>query len=78
MQYHTHAITRYQQVGARVTGGDIYGLVHENTLIDHKIMLPPGARGSISYIAPPGQYNITEKVLELEFGGEKKVNRAEK
>lgn len=61
------------QVGARVTGGDIYGIVHENTLIDHKIMLPPGARGSISYIAPPGQYNLTEKVLELEFGGEKKV-----
>ncbi len=57
-----------------MTGGDIYGLVHENTLIDHKIMLPPGARGSITYIAPAGQYSISEKVLELEFAGEKKVH----
>ena len=31
------------QVGDRVTGGDIYGTVPENTLIDHKLMLAPGA-----------------------------------
>jgi V-type H+-transporting ATPase subunit A len=30
-------------------------------------MLPPGARGSISYIAPPGQYDVNEEVIEIEF-----------
>ena len=65
--------TSFSQVGDRVTGGDIYGLVHENTLMQHKIMLPPSARGNITYIAPPGQYSITDKVIELEFGGTKKV-----
>nr|CAB55557.1 H(+)-transporting ATP synthase [Scherffelia dubia] len=60
------------RMGDLATGGDIYGLVHENTLLDHRIMLPPGAKGRISYIAPPGQYTITEKVIELEFQGVKK------
>lgn len=60
------------KVGDRITGGDIYGVVHENSLMDHKVMLPPNARGNISYIAPAGQYSITDKVIELEFGGTKK------
>lgn len=25
------------QVGDRITGGDIYGIVHENSLMDHKV-----------------------------------------
>mmetsp|Transcript_36083 Transcript_36083/g.92229 ORF Transcript_36083/g.92229 Transcript_36083/m.92229 type:complete len:616 (-) Transcript_36083:52-1899(-) len=60
------------KVGDLATGGDIYGLVHENSLMDHRLMLPPGAKGRISYIAPAGQYDIEDKVIELEFQGEKK------
>jgi V-type H+-transporting ATPase subunit A len=59
------------KVGSHVTGGDIYGLVQENTLIKHKIMLPPKARGTITYLAPPGNYTIKDKVLETEFDGER-------
>lgn len=62
------------QTGDRLTGGDIYATVHENSLIDHKIMLPPGARGNVSYIAPQGEYGLTDKVIEMEFGGQKKVS----
>lgn len=36
-------------------------------------MLPPGARGNITYIAPAGQYGINEEVIEVEFQGTKKV-----
>lgn len=60
------------KLGDRVTGGDIYATVFENSLMQHHIMLPPGARGNVSYIAPAGQYSITDKVIEVEFGGEKK------
>lgn len=60
------------KVGDRITGGDIYGIVHENSLMDHKVMLPPNARGNISYIAPAGQYSLEDKVIEIDFGGEKK------
>lgn len=46
------------KIGDHVTGGDIYGIVHENTLVQHKIMLPPKARGTITYIAPAGNYTV--------------------
>ncbi|MEW5299014.1 MAG: hypothetical protein WDW36_002069 [Sanguina aurantia] len=60
------------KVGDRVTGGDIYGIVYENTLIEHRMMVPPGARGNISYLAPHGNYNINEEILEIDFQGTKK------
>ena len=39
-------------MGAHVTGGDVYGIVNENQLIQkHKVMLPPKARyGNQTYI----------------------------
>lgn len=36
-------------------------------------MLPPKARGKITYIAEPGMYNIREKIVEVEFNNNKKV-----
>lgn len=60
------------KVGDRITGGDIYGIVHENSLIEHRIMLPPTARGNVTYIAPAGHYNVNEEVIEIEFGGARK------
>ncbi|KAG2487779.1 hypothetical protein HYH03_013623 [Edaphochlamys debaryana] len=60
------------KVGDRITGGDIYGIVAENSLIEHRLMLPPGARGTVSYIAPTGHYNVEEEVIEVDFQGQKK------
>ncbi|KAJ3328368.1 H(+)-transporting V1 sector ATPase subunit A [Blyttiomyces sp. JEL0837] len=69
-----HAVWEFEpinfKVGDHVTGGDIYGKVFENSLITHNIMLSPKARGTITYIAPKGTYNITQTVLETEFEGE--------
>ena len=59
------------RIGSHVSGGDIYGLVKENNIINHKIMLPPKARGTVTYIAPPGNYTVKDKILETEFDGEK-------
>ena len=61
------------QTGDRLTGGDIYATVQENSLIEHKIMLPPGARGNVTYVAPAGEYSLEDKVIEVEFGGVKRV-----
>ena len=58
------------KVGDHITGGDIFGSVFENTLLDdHKILLPPRARGTIKYIAEKGSYTVGEKVIEVEFDG---------
>ncbi|KAF6029446.1 hypothetical protein EB796_012246 [Bugula neritina] len=59
------------KVHSHLTGGDIFGTVYENAMVDHKIMLPPKALGTITYIAEPGSYDVTEKLLEVEFDGEK-------
>jgi V-type H+-transporting ATPase subunit A len=59
-----------------VTAGDIYATVPENTLMDHKVLVPPGARGNISWIAPAGEYTIADEVIEIEFAGQKKVTRS--
>lgn len=48
----------YQQVGSHITGGDLYGIVHENSLVKHKMMLPPKAKGTVVYVAPPGNYTV--------------------
>lgn len=60
------------KVGSSVSQGDIFGSVMENSLfVDHSIMVPPKCRGTVTYIAPAGDYNIHEPVLELEFNGVK-------
>lgn len=62
------------QTGDRLTGGDIYATVQENSLLEHRIMLPPGARGNVTFIAPAGEYSLEDKVIEVEFAGVKKVS----
>lgn len=52
------------RVGSHITGGDIYGIVHENSLIEHRLMLPPRARGTVTYVAPPGNYTINVSRLQ--------------
>ena len=48
----------YLKVGDHITGGDIYGEVHENSLLKHNIMLHPKDRGTITFIASPGSYTL--------------------
>ncbi|ORY19185.1 vacuolar ATP synthase-like protein catalytic subunit A [Clohesyomyces aquaticus] len=60
------------KVGDHITGGDVFGIVFENSLFnEHKILLPPRARGTITRIADKGSYTVDEKILELEFNGVK-------
>ncbi|KAG1698111.1 V-type proton ATPase catalytic subunit A [Nymphon striatum] len=59
------------KVGSHITGGDIYGSIHENTLIKHRILLPPRSKGTVTYIAEPGSFDINDVILETEFDGEK-------
>ena len=59
-------------VGDHVSGGDIYGTVYENSLVDkHKIMVAPRALGTITHIAEKGSYAVDDVVMETEFEGKK-------
>jgi V-type H+-transporting ATPase subunit A len=45
------------KVGSRVVGGDILGHVYENELLDtHHILVPPKIKGTVTFIAPAGNY----------------------
>lgn len=58
------------KVGSHISGGDIFGGVYENSLVDnHKILLPPRAMGTITHIAEAGSYTVDDVVLETEFEG---------
>ncbi|KAF8136143.1 ATP synthase alpha/beta family, nucleotide-binding domain-containing protein [Boletus edulis] len=58
------------KVGDHISGGDVFGGVYENSLVDnHKIMLPPRALGTITHIAEKGSYAVNDIVLETEFNG---------
>ncbi|KAL1799047.1 hypothetical protein ACET3X_003084 [Alternaria dauci] len=60
------------KVGDHITGGDVFGTVFENSLLsEHRILLPPRAKGTITRIAEKGSYTVDEKILELEFNGTK-------
>ncbi|RGB29714.1 V-type proton ATPase catalytic subunit A [Rhizophagus diaphanus] len=60
------------KVGDHITGGDIFGKVYENSLVNaHNIMLSPKALGTITHISEKGSYTLEEIVLETEFEGQK-------
>lgn len=56
------------RVGDRASGGSIFGQVLETSLVsDHGIMIPPTALGGrVTYVAPAGDYSLTDEVLAVE------------
>ncbi|ROV89588.1 hypothetical protein VMCG_09941 [Cytospora schulzeri] len=64
--------TPEMKVGDHISGGDVWGIVFENSFIStHRIIFPPRARGTITKIADKGNYTVDEKILEVEFDGKK-------
>ena len=65
-----HFVPSKLKPGSLVSGGDIIGSCFENDLFsDHKILLPPKAKGKIVELAPEGDYTINDPVIEIEFEG---------
>ena len=64
--------TPKMKVGDHISGGDVWGTVVENSLLnEHRILFPPRARGTITKISGKGDYTVEEKILEVEFQGKK-------
>ena len=51
-------------VGAAVTGGDILGSVQETAVVNHKIMVPPGMKGTLTALYP-GEHTVEETVAVI-------------
>jgi V-type H+-transporting ATPase subunit A len=53
-----------------LTGGDVIGVVRENDLFsEHKILLPPKAKGRLVELQPQGDYNVNTPIIELDDNG---------
>jgi V/A-type H+-transporting ATPase subunit A len=53
------------QAGEKVTGGTILGTVPETSTIEHRLMVPPGIEGTISWVASEGEYTIDEPIARI-------------
>ncbi|KAI9880735.1 MAG: H(+)-transporting V1 sector ATPase subunit A [Watsoniomyces obsoletus] len=54
--------------GDHISGGDVWGKVVENSLLnEHRVLMPPRARGTIKKIAKKGEYTVAEPLMTVEF-----------
>jgi V/A-type H+/Na+-transporting ATPase subunit A len=60
------------KVGDEVSGGTILGIAMETETFEHRVMLHPDDSGTISWVAPDGEYTVTEPIAKL------KTKKAEK
>ena len=57
--------------GMEVSGGEILGEVPETEVIVHKVMVPPGVKGEITWVVDEGMYNIDTVIAKVkETSGE--------
>ena len=64
--------------GDEVNEGDILGTVQETTLIDHKVMVPPGVKGKLSKI-DSGSFTIEDTIAIVKTSkGEEKIQMLQK
>lgn len=57
------------KMGEQVVSGDVLGVVQETVIIAHKVMVPIGLKGRVTWIGE-GEYTITETIARLEDEGQ--------
>ncbi len=67
------------KVGDSVKAGDIIAEVPETSLIMHKIMIPHGISGEITWVAKSGEYTISDCLAKVKTeDGEKEITMTQK
>ncbi len=59
-------------VGDEVKGGMILGVAMETDTFEHRVMVHPNDAGTITWVASPGEYTVTEPIARLKVGKEEK------
>lgn len=52
--------------GDLVGPGDVFATVEETSLIEHRLMIPPGIQGKVIFVASQGSYSIETVVLKVQ------------
>lgn len=68
------------KIGDKVSPLDIIAEVQETSLITHKIMIPHGIEGEITYIAESGEYTLNDVIAKVKMidGSEKDITMTTK
>lgn len=57
---------KWCQLGSTVSGGTVLGTVYENELLPkHKIMVPPGIVGKLTFLAPKGKFTLKDTIAKV-------------
>ncbi len=60
--------------GDKVSGGEILGVVPETPVFEHRVMVPPDVAGTLTWMAPEGQYTLEEPIARVKTeAGEKEL-----
>ena len=58
-------VTMKIAVGAEVHGGEIIAACPETGIVEHRSMVPPHTAGTVTWVAPDGEYTVTEPIVKL-------------
>ena len=62
------------RAGDEASAGAILGVVPETEAVEHRVMVPPDVEGTLTWIAPEGEYTIDEPIARLQSaGGEREL-----
>jgi len=61
-----------KKVNHNVENGEIIGSTKETNSLEHKIMVPPGISGKLTYIVEEGDYTIEDEIYRIEVSGKEK------
>ena len=61
------------KVGDVIKGGAILGVAMETDTFEHRIMLSPDDSGTITWVAPAGDYTVADPIAKLKMGKEEKT-----
>jgi V/A-type H+/Na+-transporting ATPase subunit A len=52
--------------GDQVAGGEILGVVPETSAMEHRVLVPFGIAGEITFLAAPGSYTLNDPIARLQ------------
>jgi V/A-type H+/Na+-transporting ATPase subunit A len=59
------AFTPTVKAGDEVSAGTILGTVPETQALEHRVMVPPEVQGTLTWVAPAGEYTIEETIAKI-------------
>lgn len=58
------------KIGDYLNEGSIIGIVNENQLIEHRILVPPGKKGTVINVVREGMYDLKTPIVQLKDSNE--------